>query len=86
MDSTLRDHKKKALIFSILFGGQETTSDLLIFILWKLATNQDLQKSSHQGIFTIDEVYKECFMRIHSCLRHRAPVQRNNLFRYRFKG
>ncbi len=46
----LTSAQKKSMIFTLLFAGQETTSALLSHILWKLASNLELQEELYHQI------------------------------------
>lgn len=44
----LTPEQKKALIFILLFAGQETTAALLTHMIWRLASDQELQQKLYE--------------------------------------
>lgn len=51
--------QKKAMIFTLLFAGQETTASLLTYLLWKLASNPELQKMLQKEIDQGDQIVSD---------------------------
>lgn len=63
-DEDLTETQKKAMIFALLFAGQETTAALLSYIIWQLALDPDKQEELYRAVLfdqtkKIEDIFTE---------------------------